>query len=79
MGSRHLRPGHGRCLRLQVPAMPAGGCPYKGVLAVVGRPLAGGLGRSQLPLAAGLAVVGRPSSSMFLLRTQGGRRIGGGG
>ncbi|RZR79587.1 hypothetical protein BHM03_00005321 [Ensete ventricosum] len=55
---------------------PVGGCPCKGVLAVADRPLTAGLGRSRLPLAAGLAVggrpcmgVGRPSSSLFLLQT----------
>ncbi|RRT52194.1 hypothetical protein B296_00016181 [Ensete ventricosum] len=64
VSSRHLRPSRNRCLRPQ--AMPlqaaalAGGCPYKGVLAVVGRPLIGGLGLSQLPLTAGLVVGGRP-------------------
>ncbi|RWV92531.1 hypothetical protein GW17_00045082 [Ensete ventricosum] len=36
------------------------GCPCKGVLVVVGRPLTGGLGRSRLPLVAGLPVGGRP-------------------
>ncbi|RWW07852.1 hypothetical protein GW17_00028746 [Ensete ventricosum] len=57
---------------------PAGGCPCKGVLAVAARPLVGGLGHSRLPLAAnlavggrpclGLAMTGRPSFSLFLLR-----------
>ncbi|RWW46077.1 hypothetical protein BHE74_00048020 [Ensete ventricosum] len=45
---------------LQVPAMPACDRAYKGVLAVVGCPLTGGLGHNRLPLAAGLAVGGRP-------------------
>ncbi|RRT70975.1 hypothetical protein B296_00024020 [Ensete ventricosum] len=36
------------------------GCPYKGVLVVVSRPLTGGLVHSRHPLAAGLAVGGRP-------------------
>ncbi|RRT61926.1 hypothetical protein B296_00040955, partial [Ensete ventricosum] len=63
--NRHLRPGRRRCLHLQAPplqvsAMPAGDRAYKGVLAVVGRPLTGGLGHNRLPLAAGLAVGGRP-------------------
>ncbi|RRT33272.1 hypothetical protein B296_00055828, partial [Ensete ventricosum] len=76
VGSRHLRPGRGRCQCPQAPAMPAGnhtcwrlslavGCPYKGVLVVVGRPLKGGLSRNR-PGREWSA--GRPSS-LFLLRT----------
>ncbi|RZS28812.1 hypothetical protein BHM03_00062452, partial [Ensete ventricosum] len=49
----------------------AGGCPCKGVLFVVDCPLTGILGHSRLPLATGpawgLAMAGRPSSSLFLL------------
>ncbi|RWV80388.1 hypothetical protein GW17_00058352, partial [Ensete ventricosum] len=70
VGSRHLRPGRGRCLRpqappLQAPTMPVGcrACwrlALQGALAVACRPLVGGLGCSRLTLAAGLAVGGRP-------------------
>ncbi|RWV82098.1 hypothetical protein GW17_00056432 [Ensete ventricosum] len=38
----------------------ASGCPCKGAFAMADRPLVGGLGRSRLPLAASLAVGGRP-------------------
>ncbi|RZS26147.1 hypothetical protein BHM03_00059454 [Ensete ventricosum] len=70
VGGYPLRPGCGRCLRLQVspvqaPAMPGGdsACwrrPLDGALAMAGRPLDGGLSRSRLPLTAGLAMGGRP-------------------
>ncbi|RRT36051.1 hypothetical protein B296_00046316 [Ensete ventricosum] len=90
----HLRPSHGRCLcphapPLQASAMPAGG------RACWRLPLQGGFGHGRPPPyrgpgsqpawswvanpAWGLAVAGRSSSSQFLLRMQGGRRIGGGG
>ncbi|RRT33145.1 hypothetical protein B296_00030862 [Ensete ventricosum] len=50
---------------LQEPTMPAGGracwrLPLQGALAMVGRPLARGLGRSRLLLTTGLVVGGRP-------------------
>ncbi|RWW02440.1 hypothetical protein GW17_00034469 [Ensete ventricosum] len=70
-GNRHQWPGRGRCLCPQAQpcpraVAPAGdctlmdGCPCKGVLAMAGRPLTGGLVHRRLPLAAGLAVGGRP-------------------
>ncbi|RRT62535.1 hypothetical protein B296_00003046, partial [Ensete ventricosum] len=59
-----------RCLRpqappLQAPTMPAGdrACwrlPLQWPLAVAGRPLAGGVGRSRLALTDSLAMGGRP-------------------
>ncbi|RWV85115.1 hypothetical protein GW17_00053118 [Ensete ventricosum] len=54
--ARRRRP----CKRQPCPrvAVPVGGCPCKGVLAVAGRPLTGGLGRSRLPFTTGLAVGG---------------------
>ncbi|KAJ8509759.1 hypothetical protein OPV22_000193 [Ensete ventricosum] len=60
-GSRHMRPGRGRCLRQQSPAMPAGGRPRLVATAPArefwswqAAPVQGALA------AAGLTVGGRP-------------------
>ncbi|RWV95664.1 hypothetical protein GW17_00041692 [Ensete ventricosum] len=73
---------HRPCKRQLYPRAVAlvDGCPYKGVLAMVAAPLHGVLAAAGCPLqpawswvagpAWGLAVTGRPSSLLFLLRTR---------